>query len=122
MSDVVRVLVVDDDNTVLRALRRSLTRAGYEVVTTQDPREALTFLPVIHYDLIITDHEMGAWDSTRFIDELGKLPLVLPPIIIHTGSSGVTHPRAYAVVVKGSDMSESGPLLCTVREALVARH
>lgn len=53
-----RILVVDDEENVCKALRRTLKRDGYEVVTAGSPAEALETLKREKFDLILSDHLM----------------------------------------------------------------
>lgn len=53
-----RILVVDDEENVCKALRRTLKRDGYHVVTAGAPAEALETLKREKFDLIISDHLM----------------------------------------------------------------
>lgn len=53
-----RILVVDDEQGVTNALRRSLRREGYEIATCNDPKEALVRLKTETYDVLISDHLM----------------------------------------------------------------
>lgn len=57
----VRLLVIDDDAVVLRAVSRTLRTHGHEVVTCLDPREALERLTGGEvFDAIVSDVMMGA--------------------------------------------------------------
>lgn len=53
-----RILVVDDEENVCKALRRTLKRDGYDVVTAGCPAEALEMLKREKFDLILSDHLM----------------------------------------------------------------
>ncbi len=55
MSDVIRALVVDDEEIVGVSVKRILTRSGYEVDTVTTASEALAALDKTDYDLVITD-------------------------------------------------------------------
>lgn len=50
-----KILVVEDDNTLLEMLEYNLTRQGYQVVTAKDGRSALTFARQEKPDLIVLD-------------------------------------------------------------------
>ena len=49
------ILCVDDDREILSALRRSLSREPYEVITAQGVDEALCWFEEFPIDLLITD-------------------------------------------------------------------
>ena len=56
---------MDDDARVLFVLRRALLafQNGYEIVATQDGREALNKATAIPFDLVITDLKMPGVDG-----------------------------------------------------------
>ncbi|HZN91804.1 MAG TPA: response regulator [Myxococcales bacterium] len=53
-----KLLIVDDEEYVCNALRRSLQREGYEVDVAHHPAEALQKLLGGPFDLVISDHLM----------------------------------------------------------------
>jgi putative two-component system response regulator len=53
-----RILIADDDDLALEMLRHTLVRAGYEVETATNGREALAIWRQGHARLIISDWEM----------------------------------------------------------------
>ena len=54
-----RVLVVDDEPTICRALEIVLGRAGFEVVFAQSGEAALGSLRAEHFDCLIVDLRLG---------------------------------------------------------------
>ena len=50
-----KILVVEDDNTLLEMLEYNLSRQGYQVVTAKDGRSALTFARQEKPNLIVLD-------------------------------------------------------------------
>ena len=70
-----RILVVDDDERVLFVLRRALLafQNGYEIVTTQDGREALDRVKEIPFDLVITDLKMPGVDGIALTQAIRDL-------------------------------------------------
>ena len=65
-----RVLVVDDDLQLLRALRINLAARGYEVVTAADGRTGLRAAAERHPDVIVLDLGLPDLDGTDVITEL----------------------------------------------------
>lgn len=51
-----RVLVVDDDEHILRAMATSLTRAGFDVTTADDGEPAIAMTE--RFDLVVADYNM----------------------------------------------------------------
>jgi CheY-like chemotaxis protein len=58
-----RVLLVDDDIEVIRALKEALGRNGYLVDTYNDPSEALSRYEAGRYELAILDIRMARMDG-----------------------------------------------------------
>ena len=54
-GEPVRVLVVDDEPAICRALTIALTRAGFEVVAAQSGDAALSVLSSQHVDVMVID-------------------------------------------------------------------
>jgi response regulator RpfG family c-di-GMP phosphodiesterase len=52
------LLVVDDEVRILSALRRSLRREGWRVLTAGTPAEALRLLDEEPIDAVLSDHKM----------------------------------------------------------------
>jgi len=63
-------------------LRQSLTAAGYEVDTTNNPLEVEKLLKEEHYDLVVTDLKMPLVDGIDLIDIIKKIDAGIPIIII----------------------------------------
>ena len=68
-----RVLVVDDDPSVLATYRRLLCRAGYDTVSVQDPRKVLENGHVdTDVDLLLLDYRMPGMDGLTLLAELRR--------------------------------------------------
>jgi two-component system KDP operon response regulator KdpE len=64
---VTRVLVVDDEPSILRALRINLTARNYEVSTAADGKAGLTAVARDHPDVMILDLGLPDMDGTEVI-------------------------------------------------------
>lgn len=53
-----RILIVDDEVNVCRALRRTLSREGYRIETFTNPLEALERLRQASFDVVVSDQLM----------------------------------------------------------------
>jgi CheY-like chemotaxis protein len=86
-----KVLVVDDDAVVLKALELKLSKAGCEVVTGLDGAEAVTTARKERPDVIVLDVNFPpdvalAWDGIGVMQWLQRLENgETPPVIIITG-------------------------------------
>ncbi len=65
-----RILLVDDDAQLLRALRIDLTARGYDVTTAADGRTALIVAARDHPDLVVLDLGLPDLDGTTVLGEL----------------------------------------------------
>lgn len=75
-----RVLVVDDERQIRRALSAGLRANGYEIETASDGEEALTLAAANPPDLVILDLEMPGVNGIEVINELREWSQV--PIIV----------------------------------------
>jgi two-component system response regulator FlrC len=64
------VLIVDDEQVVLRSCERILTAEGYFVQTAPSARNALELLNENPYDLLITDIRMPEMDGIEFAKQV----------------------------------------------------
>ncbi len=49
------ILVVEDDDIMLKAIRNILNKDGFNVVTAKDGKEAFEMLDTAEYDIVVTD-------------------------------------------------------------------
>jgi two-component system, probable response regulator PhcQ len=68
-----RIVCVDDEPAIGRALRRCLQRLGIEVLTYTDPRQCLQDLGSLNPDLIISDLRMPELSGIQFLAESRQL-------------------------------------------------
>ena len=67
-----RILVVEDEPTVLQLIADVLREEGYEVDTVVDSRQGLDLARAHHYDLLICDLRMPHLDGRSFYGELAR--------------------------------------------------
>ena len=65
-----RVLVIDDDQALLRMIRLSMTFDGFDVATAQDGIAALEQLDTVEFDVIVLDLQMPRMDGRTFFHEM----------------------------------------------------
>jgi len=68
-----RILLVDDDEKILKMLGYFFKRNFMEVYTAENAPEAVRLLKLIKPHLIITDLEMPGVDGFRFVEVLSSL-------------------------------------------------
>jgi len=67
------ILILDDDDHVLKSLSRLLRSSVYGISCFQDPQEALIQCTVRHFDLILSDQRMPGIQGTEFFAQVAQL-------------------------------------------------
>lgn len=62
-----QILIVDDEENVCNALRRSLRKEGYQMHFAQRPTDALALLKQFPMDLVLSDHLMPDMTGLDFL-------------------------------------------------------
>jgi CheY-like chemotaxis protein len=84
-----RVLVIDDEPSVVNGLVRLLHRDGYTVETADNGQQALGLLAEQAYDLLLCDLRMPALDGATFYGRLLlQQPALARRVIFLTGDIG----------------------------------
>ena len=83
-----RILFVDDEESLVKAVEQMLGRIGYEVVTKMNPMEALDLFKAEpgRFDLVITDMAMPHLTGDKLAHELIRIRKDIP-VILCTGHS-----------------------------------
>ena len=77
-----RILVVDDDQSMVQFLSVLLKREGYEVLLAGSGPEAIELLKETPADAVITDLKMPGMDGIVLLEEIKKIDETLPVIIM----------------------------------------
>jgi DNA-binding NarL/FixJ family response regulator len=86
-----RLLVVDDEPNLLRAVAAALRAEGYEVVTARNGREALVRVAESVPDLVISDIRMPGMDGYQLAGQLrASSRTAIVPIIFLTAKDETT--------------------------------
>lgn len=67
------LLLVDDEENVLRALQRVLRRDGYTLHLASSAEKALQILAVHPVDVVLSDHRMPGQSGTEFLSKVKEL-------------------------------------------------
>jgi two-component system response regulator AtoC len=76
------ILLVDDEEKILKALGRALREAGHEVATTASAREAQRLLAERTFDLFVVDNRMPEMTGLELIRELAASPEAERPQVV----------------------------------------
>jgi formate transporter len=67
-----KMLIIDDEQIVLKSCRKVFESEGYKVTTTSDPKEGLTLVSENSYDVILVDWMMPGLDGLDVVEEIDK--------------------------------------------------
>jgi two-component system OmpR family response regulator len=81
-----RLLVVDDEVSILELVSTRLTLAGYMVLTAKNGVEALSRLTERRYDGMVLDLNMPQMDGFGVLECMADLPDPAPPTLVLTAS------------------------------------
>ncbi|MBI4599170.1 response regulator [Candidatus Uhrbacteria bacterium] len=83
-TSVKRILVVEDDDFILRAYTAGLEHAGYEVMTVTNGEDGLKQMRAWHPDLVLLDLIMPIKDGFETLEEKHKDPALkkIPTLIL----------------------------------------
>lgn len=80
-----KILIAEDDQDILENLSDHLTMQGYEVLQSENGRQAFTMAVEQQPDLIISDLGMPVWDGHRLLHEMqSNIKMARIPFIILT--------------------------------------
>ncbi len=96
MSDDIRILVIEDEPSIIEFLRTGLRYEGYEVVIASDGRQGLDIAERISADLVILDLMLPDMDGLEVCRRLRDSGSSVPVIIL-------TAKRSVTDKVKGLD-------------------
>jgi response regulator RpfG family c-di-GMP phosphodiesterase len=116
-----RILVVDDEEIVLVALRETLLRQGYQVVASPSAVEAMDLLRQHTFSTIITDHQMPVMTGLEFLARAKEVQpdatriLITAVLNLSTVIDAINKGEIYRFVIKPWLREE---LLATVSNAV----
>jgi formate/nitrite transporter len=66
------MLIIDDEEIVLKSCRKIFEAEGFNVVTTANPQEGLKLVSESHFDVILVDWMMPGFDGMDVVEEIDK--------------------------------------------------
>jgi response regulator RpfG family c-di-GMP phosphodiesterase len=119
-AELKRVLIVDDEAVVLTALSKTLEHEGYEVVTAEDPLEAIHRIHTTPFSVILSDQQMPALSGLEFLAQAKEIQpnatriLITAVLSLNTVIEAINRGEVYRFIVKPWLREE---LLVTIRNA-----
>lgn len=83
-----RILIIDDDDQLLRMLRKALELSGHDVVAAENGKDGMKLLRENPTDLIISDIVMPEMDGLEILMQLRREVPRVPLIAISGGVPG----------------------------------
>jgi len=80
MAEATKLLIIDDDLTLVNALKLYLSKGGYVVITAANGIEGLQILYNERPDLVVLDimmPKMDGWEVCKRIRELSDVPIIM---------------------------------------------
>lgn len=119
-----KILLVDDDISLLKLLSIRLKSSGYEIETAEDATHALSRLALFQPHLVITDLRMAGMDGMALFDRIHQQYPSLPVILLTAhgtiaGAVDATRKGIFSYLTKPFD---SHKLLKEIDQALLQTH
>ncbi len=119
-----KILLVDDDISLLKLLSIRLKSSGYEIETVESARHALTRLAIFQPHLVITDLRMADMDGLTLFDRIHQQYPSLPVILLTahgtiSGAVDATRKGIFSYLTKPFDSQQ---LLKEIYQALQQTH
>ena len=77
-----RILIVDDQERLLRVLRLGLKELGYDVRTAANGEEALKEIYSHPPDMVVTDMQMPVMNGVELIYEMERMEMKIPVVVM----------------------------------------
>ncbi len=106
---MVKVLVVDDDESLRMLYSKELLEEGYEVRTVPSGQDALESIKQSRPDVVVLDIKMEGLDGLSVLDMIMKHDRTIPVVLntaYSTFKTDFSTLSADAYIVKSSDLSE----------------
>lgn len=85
-----KVLIVDDEPSMLTVLQLNLEMEGHEALLAADGGTAMSRITAEHPDLVLLDVMMPVLDGWQVLERISKLDRARPRVIVMTAKSGVS--------------------------------
>ena len=121
MENPKKVLIVDDNVTIMKLLEKRLTAEGYSVFTACDGKQGFAIASREIPDLIVSDVDMPVMDGGEMVSKLKSMPQTCRiPVIFLTGlitkDEGGSHSSGETLYM--SKMSKPAELIAAVKTQL----
>ena len=115
------ILIVDDEEMILKAIKRTLRSEDYDIFTATGGEEGLKLLEMREFDLIMSDQHMPGMDGVTFLQKVkAEQPQTLTIMLtgakeIQVAMQAINDAGVYKFILKPW---EDDDLKITIRRAL----
>lgn len=81
-----KILIIDDEENILKVLSDFLTRSGFEVQSAKEGKRAIGLYSKERFDAVVLDLKLPDMDGVELLKELQKINSFLKVVIV-TGHS-----------------------------------
>lgn len=119
----IKILIIDDEERLLRILRMGLKIHNYDVVTASSAEEGLDYVFEKPVDVVLTDIRLGGMSGVDLVYEMERLQVGLPIVVmtahadVNSAVKALKH-GAKDYIQKPFDIEE----LVNVLENVLAKH
>jgi len=112
------VLIVDDDELLLKAIKRSLVRKNFDVIVAQSPEEALKVLSGTPIRVVVSDMRMPRMSGVEFLSMVRKRwPWIIRLMLtaddrVMTASQAINRDEVYRFLTKPFNIEELAEAIC----------
>ena len=92
-----KILIVDDDPSMIRTMTEALKEEGFEIVSAPDGNQGLACIEFFQPDLVILDLMMPKRSGLLVLEGMREMEQYIPAIMV-TGNDGNRH-RHYAEIL-----------------------
>jgi len=117
------LLIVDDEARILSALRRTLRREGWEILTAETPEQGLALLESHRVDVLLSDQKMPGMSGLDLLEQAARRRPDTVRLLITGWTEEAPAERLRALGVRAllTKPWEDELLRRTLREAMAAR-
>lgn len=103
-----KILIVDDDLSILRLYQEELEEEGYQIVTAATGKEGLAKFEAEHFDLVSLDVHLPDIDGIKLLRQMKekkpRMPIIMSTAYDYRDDFSVWASEAY--IVKSADLTE----------------
>jgi two-component system, NtrC family, nitrogen regulation response regulator NtrX len=90
-----KVLIVDNDESILATIQEILENAGFDTLTTWSGHEALALLRSQEFDVLLVDDYLPDLHASDFLKRVGRLPIQPWIVVMQASMPTASHVRRY---------------------------